>query len=87
MSTDRYDDLEYTPLDIGARITQLRKQKNMSMYALAMSSGLDDTIILRSENGEREPKIGTLLKIIDGLEISVADFFQVFNKYGNSVPN
>ena len=81
MSTDRYSDLKYTPLDIGVRITQLRKQKNMSMYALAMNSGLDDTIILRSETGEREPKIGTLLKIIDGLEISVADFFQVFNKY------
>ncbi|GBR76044.1 putative XRE family transcriptional regulators [Candidatus Termititenax persephonae] len=79
--TARYDDLKYTPLDIGARITQLRKQKNMSMYALALNSGLDDTIILRSENGEREPKIGTLLKIIDGLEISTADFFKVFTKY------
>jgi len=81
MSTDRYDGIEYTPADISARITQIRKQKNMSMYALAMNSGLDDTIILRSENGEREPKIGTLLKIIDGLEISPSEFFKIFVKY------
>ena len=80
MSTARYADLKYTPGNIGARITQLRKKKNLSMYALAMNAGLDDTIILRSENGKREPTIGTMLKIIDGLEVSPAEFFKPFTE-------
>jgi transcriptional regulator with XRE-family HTH domain len=80
MSTARYEDLKYTPKDIGLRIAQLRKKKNLSMYALAMNSGLDDTIILRSENNKREPTIGTMLKIIDGLGISPAEFFKIFTE-------
>lgn len=73
--------LKYTNKDVITRIRKLRKSKKMSMYMLALNSGLNNTVIQRMENGEREPKVNTLFKIIDGLEISVADFFKVFTKY------
>jgi transcriptional regulator with XRE-family HTH domain len=73
--------LKYTNKDVISRIRKLRKNKKMSMYLLALNSGLNNTVIQRVEKGEREPKITTLFKIIDGLEISVADFFKVFTKY------
>jgi transcriptional regulator with XRE-family HTH domain len=71
----------YTARNIAARITKLRLKQRKSICQLALDAGLNDTVILRVENGERVPKIDTLLKIIDGLEISPARFFQAFDKY------
>lgn len=79
--TQKNNDLTYSPKNIRERITELRRKKKMTIYALGLNSGLNNTIILRIENGEREPKIGTLLKIIDGLEISPSEFFTPFAKY------
>jgi transcriptional regulator with XRE-family HTH domain len=80
-SAEDWSGLKYTNKDVISRIRKLRKNKRMSMYMLALNSGLNNTVIQRVEKGEREPKITTLFKIIDGLEISVADFFKVFTKY------
>jgi transcriptional regulator with XRE-family HTH domain len=71
----------YTARDIAARITRLRLKQRKSICQLALDAGLNDTVILRVENGERVPKIDTLLKIIDGLETSPAGFFKIFGEY------
>lgn len=81
MSTVTYNDLKYTNKDVVARIRKLRKAKKMSMYMLALNAGLNNTVVQRVERGEREPKIDTLFRIIDGLEISPAEFFKIFNEY------
>ncbi len=78
MSTDNAE-LKYSNVENGKRITKLRKAKGLSMYALSLNSGISNSVLMRIEKGEREPKINTLLKIIDGLEISPADFFAPFN--------
>lgn len=77
MSTGN-DDLKYTNIDIGKKITKLRKARGFSMYKLSLNSGISNSVLMRIEKGEREPKINTLLKIIEGLEISPAEFFKGF---------
>lgn len=77
MSIDN-DDLTFTSKDIGKHITKLRKNKSWSMYKLSLNSGISNSVLMRIEKGEREPKINTLLRIIDGLEISPAEFFKHF---------
>jgi len=75
MSTDN-DDLLYTNKDIGILIARIRKNKGWSMYKLALNSGISNSVLMRVEKGEREPKINTLLRIIDGLDMAPADFFK-----------
>ena len=80
MSTDN-SDLIYSNLDIGKYISKLRKAKDMSMYQLAMNSGISNSVLMRVEKGHREPKINTLLRIIDGLGLSPAEFFKSFRNH------
>jgi transcriptional regulator with XRE-family HTH domain len=75
MSTDN-GDLKYTNIEIGKKITKLRKDQGLSMYKLSLNSSISNSVLMRIEKGEREPKINTLLRIIDGLEISPAKFFK-----------
>ena len=78
MSIDNY--LRYSNKDIGKRITKLRKAKGFSMYKLSLNSGISNSVLMRVEKGKREPKINTLLKIIDGLDMSPAEFFRHFDR-------
>lgn len=80
MSTDN-DNLIYTNADLGRHITMLRKSKGWSMYKLSLNSGISNSVLMRVEKGEREPKTNTLLRIIDGLGLSPAEFFKAFNKH------
>jgi len=80
MSTDN-DDLIYTNKDIGKYISKLRKTKGLSMYKLSLNSGISNSVLMRVEKGHREPKINTLLRIIDGLGLSPADFFKYFRNH------
>ena len=80
MSTDN-DDLIYTCIDIGKYITRLRKAKDMSMYKLSLNSGISNSVLMRVEKGHREPKTNTLLRIIDGLGLSPAEFFKPFRNH------
>jgi len=59
----------------------LRKSKGWSMYKLSLNSGISNSVLMRVEKGEREPKTNTLLRIIDGLGLSPAEFFKAFNKH------
>jgi len=78
MSTDN-EELKYDNVDIGKHIAKLRKAKGFSMYRLSLESGLSNSVLMRVEKGEREPKINTLLKIIEGLGLSPSRLFQEFN--------
>jgi len=77
MSSDNAE-LKYTNIEIGKYITKLRKAQGLSMYKLSLKSGVSNSVLMRVEKGEREPKINTLLKIIDGLDMSPASFFRSF---------
>ena len=72
-------DLKYDAKDIGIHITKLRKAAKMTRYQLALCTSLKESVIMRIEKGICEPKLNTLLKIIDGLDMLPAAFWQTFN--------
>ncbi|MDR1452938.1 MAG: helix-turn-helix domain-containing protein [Candidatus Margulisbacteria bacterium] len=71
--------LPYDAKDIGKYIRKLRRERKLSMYQLALNTGVTRTVLMRVEKGEREPRVNTLLKIIDGLELRPAEFFRIFD--------
>ena len=73
MSTD--SELKYDNVQIGGLLKRLREEKGYSTYRLAIESGVSSGVIVRVEKGEREPKINTLLRILEGLEITPSKFF------------
>jgi transcriptional regulator with XRE-family HTH domain len=71
--------LPYDAKDIGKYINKLRRERKLSMYQLALDSGVTRAVLMRIEKGEREPRLNTVFKIIDGLNMRPAEFFTVFN--------
>ena len=61
---------------IAFRINQLCVEKDITVYALAMSCGIDKSTIY-SILGEKSksPEVATIKKICDGLEITLGQFF------------
>ena len=77
MSTDN-DELKWTSAEIGLHIRELREKRGISMYQLALDSGISNSVLMRIEKGEREARVNTVLKIIEGLGITPAEFFREF---------
>ena len=73
MSSDR--ELKYDNIEIGKMLARIRQEKGFSTYRLAMESGVSSGVIVRLEQGMREPKINTLLKILKGLGVTPSEFF------------
>ncbi|GBR73433.1 putative XRE family transcriptional regulators [Candidatus Termititenax aidoneus] len=71
--------LKYDAKDIGAYIHKLRIAQKMSQYQLARCSGIGESVLMHTEKGSREPRLNTLLKIIDGLDMLPAEFWAEFN--------
>lgn len=61
---------------IAFRISQLCEEKNITIYALAISCGVDKSTIY-SILGEKSksPEVATIKKICDGLDITLGQFF------------
>ena len=58
------------------RIEQLCKEKGMSYYTLSYKSTIPLTTLLHiTEGSTKNPGIYTIMKICDGLDISMKDFF------------
>lgn len=58
------------------RIQQLCKEKNISYYTLAYKSSIPmSTLINIIEGTSKNPGIFTIMKICDGLEVSMKEFF------------
>ena len=74
MSTD--NELDYDAKYVGRYITKLRQARNMSMYELALNAGISRAVLMRTEKGEREPRLNTVFRIIDGLNMRPAEFFR-----------
>lgn len=58
------------------RINNLCKERSMSYYSLAYKSTVPLTTLLHIVDGStRNPGILTIIKICDGLEVTLKDFF------------
>lgn len=56
--------------DFSARLQRLRERRRIDRKTLGECCGLSKNIIGQYERGEREPTIGSLVKIADYFEVS-----------------
>jgi transcriptional regulator with XRE-family HTH domain len=61
--------------DVGARLRALRLMHGLSQRELAKRAGVSNAIISLIEQNRSSPSVGSLKKVLDGLPISLADFF------------
>ena len=62
-------------MDIGARLQLVRKTKGLSQRELAKRVGVTNSTISLIEQNKVSPSISSLKKVLDGIPISLADFF------------
>ncbi len=60
---------------IGQRLKEIRLQKKLTQEEVAWKSEVDRTFMNHVENGKRNISVDSLNKILNGLEVSVKDFF------------
>ncbi len=61
--------------DLGARLRALREMHGLSQRELAKRAGVSNAIISLIEQNRNSPSVGSLKRVLDGLPISLADFF------------
>lgn len=62
-------------LDIGARLRRLREMHGLSQRELAKRAGVSNAMVSLIEQNRSSPSVGSLKKVLDGIPISLADFF------------
>ena len=63
------------PVDLGARVRELRKARNWTLEQAATQAGLARSTLSKIENGQMSPTYAALKKLAVGLEISVPQLF------------
>ena len=73
-------------MDIGSRLQSVRNKKNLSQRELAKRVGVTNSTISLIEQNKVSPSISSLKKVLDGIPISLADFFTLdaTNLHGDS---
>ena len=66
---------EVEPLDLGARVRELRKARNWTLEQAATQAGLARSTLSKIENGQMSPTYDALKKLAIGLQISVPQLF------------
>jgi transcriptional regulator with XRE-family HTH domain len=62
-------------VDIGGRLRALRLRHELSQRELAKRAGVTNSTISLIESNQTNPSVGALKRILDGIPISLADFF------------
>ncbi len=62
---------------LGARIKQLREERGLDQKAFAFDCEIGRTQLYMIENGKTNPRLLTLIKISNGLEISLSELVKV----------
>ncbi|WP_120635577.1 helix-turn-helix domain-containing protein [Ruegeria sp. EL01] len=75
IARDAGDHSELEPLDLGARVRELRKARNWTLEQAASQAGLARSTLSKIENGQMSPTYDALKKLAIGLEISVPQLF------------
>ena len=63
------------PLDLGARVRALRKERDWTLEQAAQQAGLARSTLSKIENGQMSPTFDALKKLAVGLGISVPQLF------------
>jgi len=62
-------------MSVAERISQLRKERELSLRALAEASGVSPAALSQIESSQASPSVATLEKLADGLNLSISAFF------------
>ncbi len=62
-------------LDIGARLKAVRVQANLTQRQLAKRTGATNASISLMESGRTNPSVSNLKRVLDGIPMSLAEFF------------
>lgn len=66
---------EDPPLDLGARLRAVREGRGLSQRELARRAGVTNGIISLIEQNKTSPSVASLKKVLDGLPMTLAEFF------------
>lgn len=69
------DTTEPQPLDLGARVRDLRKERDWTLEQAAKKAGMARSTLSKIENGQMSPTYDGLKKLATGLGISVPQLF------------
>ncbi|MCB0537485.1 MAG: helix-turn-helix transcriptional regulator [Bacteroidetes bacterium] len=69
-------EVEYFVNQIGKRICELRKERNMTQLDLSVKVQMEENAVQRLETGRSSPTAKTLYKITRGLEVEMWEFFK-----------
>ncbi|KIC42868.1 transcriptional regulator [Ruegeria sp. ANG-R] len=75
IARDNGTNTELEPVDLGARVRELRKARNWTLEQAASQAGLARSTLSKIENGQMSPTYDALKKLATGLEISVPQLF------------
>lgn len=62
-------------MDFGEKIVEIRKEKGISQKELAKRLGVSPVMVAHWEKGRRNPKLDTLAKIADALEVNLSRLY------------
>ena len=62
--------------DIGQKLRAARAQRGISQRELARVVGVSNGTISQIENGQTDPSFSLIMKILEGLNITITSFFQ-----------
>jgi len=64
-------------MDLGARLRLVRTARNLSQRELAKRTGVTNSTISLIESGDMNPSVGTLKRILDGIPVTLGEFFSI----------
>lgn len=69
------EDVSAEPLDLGARVRELRKARDWTLEYAANQAGLARSTLSKIENGQMSPTYEALKKLAEGLQITIPQLF------------
>ncbi|TMV91859.1 cupin domain-containing protein [Thioclava sp. BHET1] len=62
-------------MELGLRLRYVRERAGLSQRLLAKKSGVPNSTISLIESGKTNPSVGALRRVLDGIPISMSEFF------------
>ena len=71
--------------DVGAHLRELRKKSGLSQRELARCAGVTHAAVSLVERNKANPSVSLLKKVVQGLDVSLAEFFSGKNEIQDSI--
>ncbi|HDR14770.1 MAG TPA: cupin domain-containing protein [Desulfobacteraceae bacterium] len=62
------------PVNVGARLKQVREERGLSLSDISSRTGLDDVFLAQVEAGEISPPLGSVIKLSKALDMKIGYF-------------